>query len=119
MENLDLHSLYSVMLLFSCGLSIYSIFRNNSKDTQKDGVNEGTMQTDLAYIKDLLDKLDKTMSDLDAKMEAKYSAIEKEFRDLLIANAKLEENYKILHKRVDELFTTVTTNASKLEKLED
>lgn len=107
MENLDLHSLYSVMLMFSCALSIYSIFRNNSKENQQNGVDEGIAQNDLIHIKQSLDKIENSVNDLNDKMERKYSDIEKEFREVLIANAKLEQNYKILHKRVDELVNQV------------
>lgn len=110
MSGLTLDSLYSVMVFCSCALSIYSVYSAHSKESKNNGVDDGIMATDMKYIKESLEKIEKSVSSLDTKMENKYAAIENDFRELLVSNTKLQESYKSLHKRVDELYTMYGTN---------
>ena len=50
------------------------------------------------------------MASLDAKVDDKYRTIEQDFRELLISNTRLEEQYKSLHKRVDEVCKQLHNN---------
>lgn len=103
MSELSINDVYLVMVFVSCALSIYSAYRTHNKESQVNGVDEGIMTTDMNYIKESLEKIEKSVSNLDDKMESKYTSIESDFRQLLISNTKLSESYKSLHKRVDEL----------------
>lgn len=110
MDNLTIETIYSVMVLVACGLGIYNVFKNHNTDYEKSGIDEGTKMSDLNHIKEALDKIEKSMKSLDAKVDDKYRTIEQDFRELLISNTRLEEQYKSLHKRVDEVCKQLHTN---------
>lgn len=110
MENLNFNTVYSVMIFVSCALSIYSIIKNNNKDTQQAGIDSGIMENDMKNIKESLDDIKKSVNGLDSKVDEKYGTIEKDFRELLIANTKLEQAYKSLHHRVDEITNELHLN---------
>lgn len=110
MSGLTLDNLYSVMVFFSCALSIYSVYSAHTKDSQNNGIDEGIMATDVKYIKESLDDIKKSVTNLDTKVESKYGQLETDFRQLLISNTKLQESYKSLHKRVDELNEKLNNN---------
>lgn len=108
-ENLSVSNIYAVLVFISCLLSIASVFRSNKKDSQQDGANAGEVQADLRYIKQQLEEIKHGMTDTDVKIDRKFETIEKEYRDLLLSNTELTQQYKSLHRRVDEMNQKITT----------
>lgn len=110
MSGLTLDNLYSVMVFFSCGLSIYSVYSARTKESQNNGVDEGIMATDIKYIKESLDDIKSSVANLEQKVENKYAQLENDVKELLISNTELKQSYKSLHRRVDEFEKKLNNN---------
>ena len=66
--------------------------RSDKSDQRKEGRNEGTILSDIGYIKACVDRVEKNMSDVD-----------KRYRDIVERLAKVEESLEDSKKRIDEL----------------
>lgn len=102
LENATIQDVYSVLLLISCALSIYSVYKSNNKDSAQDGSKEGKIEADMENIKGTLGEIKDSIKAVDKKLDDKYEKMQQELTDLSVLNQRLLENYKSLHKRVDE-----------------
>ncbi len=102
-ENLSVSNVYAVLVFISCVLSIIGVLKSSKKDSQKDGANAGEVQSDLRYIKQQLEEIKRGMTDTDVKIDRKFENIERDYRNLLMSNTELIQQYKSLHRRVDNI----------------
>ena len=63
-----------------------------------------------AYIKESLDDIKFSVVNLEQKVENKYAQLENDVKELLISNTELKQNYKSLHRRVDEFEKKLNNN---------
>ena len=113
-ENLSLSNVYAVLVFISCVLSIISVLKSGKKDSQQDGVSDGEVQSDLRYIKQQLEEIKHGMTNTDVKIDRKFENIEKDYRDLLMSNTELIQQYKSLHRRVDTIDQQINNLENKL-----
>lgn len=66
--------------------------KNNMEEQRLDGKNEGAMQSDIAYIKACVDRVEKNINKVDER-----------YRNIAERLAKVEEAVANVTKRVDEL----------------
>ena len=84
-----------VSLLASISSILFALlsFRRNEKIEQKrEGKSEGTMLSDIGYIKACVDRVEKNLGILDER-----------YRDVLERISKLEESIKNAEKRIDNI----------------
>ncbi len=84
-----------VSLLASISSILFALlsFRRNEKIEQKrEGKSEGTMLSDIGYIKACVDRVEKNLGILDER-----------YRDVLERISKLEESIKNAEKRIDDI----------------
>lgn len=66
--------------------------RNERNDSRVAGKNEGTMVTDIAYIKSSVDRMEKNINSIDAR-----------YIDMTERLAKLEENVRIAQEKLEKV----------------
>lgn len=113
-ENLSVSNVYAVLVFISCVLSIIGVLKNSKKDSQQDGVSDGEVQSDLRYIKQQLEEIKHGMINTDVKIDRKFENIEKDYRNLLMSNTELIQQYKSLHRRVDTIDQQITNLENRL-----
>lgn len=72
--------------------ALLSFRRNQRSDQKKEGRNEGTMLSDIGYIKACVDRVEKNIGIVDER-----------YRNAAERLAKLEESMRNAEKRLDEL----------------
>lgn len=72
--------------------SFISFRRNDRNDSRVAGKNEGTMLTDIAYIKSSVDRMEKNINSIDAR-----------YIDMAERLAKVEENVRITQEKLEKL----------------
>lgn len=102
LDEMTIQNIYNVILLVSCSLSIYSVYKSNNKDSAQDGSKDGKIEADMENIKDTLTEIKDSLKTVDKKLDEKYEKMQTDFKDLSLSNQRLIENYKSLHKRVDD-----------------
>lgn len=81
------------LIISVVGLVASLAFRRSDKaDQRKEGRNEGTILSDIGYIKACVDRVEKSIAEVDIR-----------YRDLAERLAKVEESLKDSNKRMDEL----------------
>lgn len=92
------------VVAFCCSLcSVASFLLGRRKVAEDEGKEEGTLATDLKYIKETIRDTTKSLDALSVKLDAQNKQREADFRDLLIQFTELKASYKSLHIRVDEV----------------
>lgn len=103
MEQLTWGGLAAVIALCCSLCSVASFLLGRRKVAQDEGKEEGSLSTDLKYIKDNLRDTTKSLDTLNAKLDAQSKQREEDYRDLLVKFTELKSSYKSLHIRVDEM----------------
>lgn len=89
---------------FCCSLcSIAAFLLGRQKAAQDEGKEEGTLITDLKYIKETMKDTTKSLDSLSGKLDAQNKQREDDYRNLLVQFTELKASYKSLHIRVDEI----------------
>lgn len=92
------------IVAFCCSLcSIASFLLGRRKIAQDEGKEEGTVATDLKYIKETIKDTTKSLEALTGKLDSQNKQREEDYRDLLVKFTELKSSYKSLHIRVDEI----------------
>lgn len=92
------------VVAFCCSLcSVASFLLGRRKVAQDEGKEEGTLATDLKYIKETIKDTTKSLDALNVKLDAQNKRQEQDYRDLLVQLTELKSSYKSLHIRVDEM----------------
>ena len=87
-----------------CSLcSVASFLLGRKKVAQDTGKSEGTLATDLKYIKETIKDTTKSLDALNVKLDAQSKQREEDYRDLLVQLTELKASYKSLHIRVDNI----------------
>ena len=92
MEDLIISIVGLVASMSSIVFAFLAFRRADKSDQRKEGRNEGTILSDIGYIKACVDRVEKNMSDVD-----------KRYRDIIERLAKVEESLEDSKKRIDEL----------------
>ena len=92
MEDLIISIVGLVASMSSIVFAFLAFRRSDKSDQRKEGRNEGTILSDIGYIKACVDRVEKNMSDVD-----------KRYRDIIERLAKVEESLEDSKRRIDEL----------------
>lgn len=103
MEGLSWGAVVAVVALCCsiCSIASFLIGRKNAAKDQ--GQKEGSLKTDIQYIKETIRDTTKSLDALSIKLDAQDKKREEDYRDMLIQLTELKSNYKSLHIRVDEM----------------
>ena len=103
MEGLSWGAVVAVVA-FCCSLcSVASFLLGRRKVAQDEGKQEGSLATDLQYIKETMKDTTKSLESLSTKLDEQNKQREEDYRDLLVKFTELKSSYKSLHTRVDEI----------------
>lgn len=92
------------VVAFLCSLcSIAAFFLGRRKAAQDEGKEEGSLKTDIQYIKDTIRDTTKSLDTLSLKLDAQDKQREEDYRQMLVQITELKSSYKSLHIRVDEM----------------
>ena len=103
MEGLNWGAVVAVVALCCSLCSIISFLLGRRKAAQDEGKEEGSLKTDIQYIKDTIRDTTKSLDALSLKLDAQDKQREEDYRQLLIQITELKSSYKSLHIRVDEM----------------
>lgn len=94
----------AAVVAFCCSLcSVASFYFGRRKAATDDAKEEGSLKTDIQYIKDTIRDTTKSLDSLSLKLDAQDKQRENDYRQLLIQLTELKASYKSLHIRVDEM----------------
>ena len=95
---------FAAVIALCCSLcSVASFLLGRRKVAQDEGKQEGSLATDLKYIKDTIKDTTKSLDALNIKLDAQNKQREEDYRGLLVEITELKASYKSLHIRVDEM----------------
>lgn len=103
MEGMTLGGVIALIGVCCSLCSIGAFFIGRRKAAQDQGKAEGTLATDLKYIKDTIKDTTKSLDSLSIKLDAQSKQREEDYRDLLVKFTELKASYKSLHLRVDNM----------------
>lgn len=103
MEGLSWGAVVAVVALCCSLCSVASFLLGRRKVAQDAGKQEGTLATDLKYIKETIKDTTKSLDALNVKLDAQSKQREEDYRDLLVQLTELKASYKSLHIRVDNI----------------
>lgn len=102
MDGLSWGAVVAVVALCCSLCSVASFLLGRRKVAQDEGKEEGSLATDLKYIKETIRDTTKSLEALNVKLDAQGKQREQDYRDLLVQITELKSSYKSLHIRVDE-----------------
>ena len=103
MEGLTWGAVVAVVALCCSLCSIAAFFLGRRKVAQEEGKEEGSLKTDIQYIKDTIRDTTKSLDALSLKLDTQDKQREEDYRQMLIQITDLKSSYKSLHIRVDEM----------------
>lgn len=103
MDGLSWGAVVAVVGLCCSFCSIAAFLLGRRKVAQDEGKEEGTLATDLKYIKETIKDTTKSLDALNVKLDAQGKQREQDYRDLLVQITELKSSYKSLHIRVDDM----------------
>lgn len=103
MEGLSWGAVVAIVALLCSICSIASFLLGRRKVAQDEGKQEGSLATDLKYIKETMKDTTKSLDALTVKLDAQNKQREEDYRDLLVQITELKASYKSLHIRVDNI----------------
>ena len=103
MDGLSWGAVVAVVSLCCSLCSVASFLLGRRKVAQDSGKQEGSLATDLKYIKETIKDTTKSLDALNVKLDAQSKQREEDYRDLLVQLTELKASYKSLHIRVDNI----------------
>lgn len=103
MEGLTWGAVAAVVALCCSLCSLASFLFGRRKVAKDEGSAEGSLKTDIQYIKDTIRDTTKSLDALSLKLDAQDKQREEDYRQLLVQMTELKSSYKSLHIRVDEM----------------
>lgn len=103
MDGLSWGAVVAVVALCCSLCSVASFLLGRRKVAQDEGKQEGSLATDLRYIKETIKDTTKSLEALNIKLDAQNKQREADYRDLLVEITELKASYKSMHIRVDEM----------------
>lgn len=101
MEGLTWGALAAVLALCCSLCSVASFYFGRRKVATDSAKQEGSLATDLKYIKDTIKDTTRSLDTLNAKLDSNSKQREEDYRQLLVQLTELKASYKSLHTRVD------------------
>lgn len=103
MEGLNWGAVAAVVALCCSLCSITAFLLGRRKVAQDEGKEEGSLKTDIQYIKDTIRDTTKSLDALSIKLDAQDKQREEDYRQMLVQITELKSSYTSLHIRVDEM----------------
>lgn len=103
MDGLSWGAVAAVLALCCSLCSVASFLLGRRQVAQNEGKEEGSLATDLKYIKETIRDTTKSLDSLNVKLDAQNKQREADYRDLLVQLTELKASYKSLHIRVDNI----------------
>lgn len=103
MDGLSWGAVAAVLALCCSLCSVASFLLGRRQVAQDEGKEEGSLATDLKYIKETIKDTTKSLDALNVKLDAQNKQREADYRDLLVQLTELKASYKSLHIRVDNI----------------
>lgn len=103
MEGLTIAGIVACIALCSSVCSVAAFWIGRRKAAQDQGEQEGSLKTDLQYIKESVRDTTKSLESLALKLDASDKSREEDYRGLLVQLTELKSSYKSLHIRVDNM----------------
>lgn len=110
MEGLTWGAVVAVVALCCSLCSIAAFLLGRRKAAQDEGKEEGSLKTDIQYIKNTIRDTTKSLENLSLKLDTQDKQREEDYRQLLIQITELKSSYKSLHIRVDEMNKRIDEN---------
>jgi len=103
MEQINANVIYALLVLLGAVMSLITFYLGRRRDATEMGIKDGMLTQSLQTLQLSLNEMKSSIERINNKMDMTDERREREYRDILVAYAKLEESYKSLHKRVDSL----------------
>lgn len=103
MDGVSWGAIAAVMALCCSLCSVASFYFGRRKAATDDAEEEGSLKTDINYIKETIKETTKSIESLSLKMDRSDSKREEDYRQLLVNMTELKASYKSLHIRVDNI----------------
>lgn len=103
MDGLTLAGMVACITLCSAICSVASFYFGRRKAAQDEAEEDGSLKTDLKYIKETVGDTTKSIDRLAMKLETQDKQREDEYREMLVQLTKIQSSYKSLHIRVDKI----------------
>ena len=101
MEGVTWGGMVAAIALCCSLCSIASFYFGRRKAATDEAKEDGSLVTDLKYIKETIRDTTKSLDSLNVKLDAHSKQREEDYRDLLVKFTELKSSYKSLHIRVD------------------
>lgn len=89
--------------------SISSFFLGRKKAAKEDGIKQGIVESDVKYLREIVDDIKKNQTDLTTKLDEKEQRRELEYRELVINHISIREECKAISERVYSIEETIKT----------
>lgn len=103
MEGLTIAGITACIALCSSICSVAAFWIGRKRAAEDEGEQEGSIKTDLQYIKESVRDTTKSIDSLSLKLEASDKSREEDYRTLLVQLTELKSSYKSLQIRVDNI----------------
>ena len=113
MENVNATVVYSLLVILVAICSIAGFLLGRKKEATDSGKTQGSIETNLKNMADQLGKMSMSLEKMNDKIDTTNELREKEYRELLIMQTKLDSSYRSLHKRVDFLYDKLCVSEFK------
>lgn len=100
MENISVGQLIGIISAISVLCSILGFIIGRKKDSVAQGNKEGTIVTDITYIKDNMTDIKVSIEKLNAKIDTNHEKTSNEYKELLVKITKLESQVLNLETRI-------------------
>lgn len=92
MDQINITAVLSILSAVVSIIAIINFWKSNKKENEQSGSKAGALQSDLAYIKNLLNDVKTEVKGIDKRIEENTERI-----------AKVEESVRQAHKRLNQL----------------
>ena len=103
MDGLTWGAIGAVLVLCTSLCSVASFYFGRRKAATDQAKEDGSLKTDIKYIKETMRDTTKSLEALSIKLDAQDKQREEDYRGLLVQLTELKSSYKSLHIRVDNL----------------
>lgn len=103
MEGMTWGGIAALIALCCSVCSIAAFLLGRKKAAQDEGKEEGSLRTDIQYIKETIRDTTKSIDALSLRIAAQDKQREEDYRQMLVQMTELKASYKALHLRVDEM----------------
>lgn len=103
MENMSWGMIVSITGLISTVCAIAGFLIGRRKEAVTEGQQDGTIKTDISYIKETITDLKSSVEKLDNKIDSNQEKLNGEYKQLLVEVTRLKESTIDLQNRISKL----------------